>query len=572
MTIAVQGCCHGELDRIYERLKRYEQETQQTVDLLLCCGDFQSLRSPADYHSFAAPPHHRRMGTFYRYYSGEKVAPVLTVFVGGNHESSQSLQELHYGGWVAPRIYYMGAAGVVRIGGIRIGGISGIYKPHDYDRGRHDEQPPYDRGSLRSVYHVRRIDTERLKSLAANNHSTATPPMDIMLSHDWPLGIEQHGDTEGLLRRKKHFRDEVRRNELGSPPNRQVLDRLKPKYWFSAHLHVKFKATLYHNNNNHNNDSRDTPSKEIDRSLIPSQVQTPTTRKTDDPTTTTTITTTTTTTTTTKDLSSSEQSTAVPSDEGQGGGVTQFHGLEPSVGCSVGPDLTEQMTRFLSLDKCLPGRHYLSILHMPCKDENDDDKTALCYDAEWLAVLKKTHHWTATGSRHPLEPATPDEIAWVTNRLGSLEIPENFCRTIAPYDPAQGNRLPPPLPWMGNPQTDRILSLLEMEHVITVPYEPIPAMAKPPPGERAVDENEIDLEEEEEEEEAKGEKALSTAEPLGKDENELSIDEDDDDDNDDDNNNNSNNKRSDERDVGAVDLKDGRDGSDGLHSKRMRVD
>lgn len=30
------------------------------------------------------------------------------------------------------------------------------------------------------------------------------------MSHDWPLGIEQHGDTEALIRDKPFFRDEVR--------------------------------------------------------------------------------------------------------------------------------------------------------------------------------------------------------------------------------------------------------------------------------------------------------------------------------------------------------------------------
>lgn len=57
-----------------------------------------------------------------RYYSGEKKAPVLTIFIGGNHEASNYLQELPYGGWVAPNIYYLGRAGVVNFGGIRIGG------------------------------------------------------------------------------------------------------------------------------------------------------------------------------------------------------------------------------------------------------------------------------------------------------------------------------------------------------------------------------------------------------------------------------------------------------------------
>ena len=39
------------------------------------------------------------------------MAPVLTVFIGGNHEASNYLQELPYGGWAAPNIYYMGEYG-----------------------------------------------------------------------------------------------------------------------------------------------------------------------------------------------------------------------------------------------------------------------------------------------------------------------------------------------------------------------------------------------------------------------------------------------------------------------------
>lgn len=46
----------------------------------------------------------------FRYYSGEKMAPVLTIFIGGNHEASNHLQELPYGGWVAPNIYFLGRA------------------------------------------------------------------------------------------------------------------------------------------------------------------------------------------------------------------------------------------------------------------------------------------------------------------------------------------------------------------------------------------------------------------------------------------------------------------------------
>ena len=42
---------------------------------------------------------------------------------------------MQYGGWVAENIYYLGHAGVVEFGGLRIAGISGIYKPYDYKLG-----------------------------------------------------------------------------------------------------------------------------------------------------------------------------------------------------------------------------------------------------------------------------------------------------------------------------------------------------------------------------------------------------------------------------------------------------
>ena len=55
--------------------------------------------------------------------------------MGGNHEASGYMQELPYGGWIAPRIYYLGHASVVSFAGLRIAGLSGIYKVADYNKG-----------------------------------------------------------------------------------------------------------------------------------------------------------------------------------------------------------------------------------------------------------------------------------------------------------------------------------------------------------------------------------------------------------------------------------------------------
>ena len=57
---------------------------------------------------------------------------MLVCTVGGNHEAANHLWELYYGGWVAKKILYMGHAGVINFGGVRIGGLSGIYNGRHY--------------------------------------------------------------------------------------------------------------------------------------------------------------------------------------------------------------------------------------------------------------------------------------------------------------------------------------------------------------------------------------------------------------------------------------------------------
>ena len=98
LNVIVKGCCHGELDTIYASIAEVERRRGVQVDLLLCCGDFQSLRAEQDYDALAVPPKYRELKDFKKYWSGEKKAPVLTVFVGGNHEASNFLGSLFYGG------------------------------------------------------------------------------------------------------------------------------------------------------------------------------------------------------------------------------------------------------------------------------------------------------------------------------------------------------------------------------------------------------------------------------------------------------------------------------------------
>ncbi|CAK5076425.1 unnamed protein product [Meloidogyne enterolobii] len=138
----------------------------------------------------------------------------------------------------------MGYASVIRFAGLRIAGLSGIFKSNDYNKG-HFERPPFqEHGSVVSAYHVRSIDVFRLKQLRDSK-------IDICMSHDWPAGITDFGDCNWLLKRKP------------------LLHELKPLHWFAAHLHVRFTAVVHHNKDD---EEKGTQTDEIKSSINSSRV------------------------------------------------------------------------------------------------------------------------------------------------------------------------------------------------------------------------------------------------------------------------------------------------------------
>ncbi|KAL3023252.1 hypothetical protein AAZX31_04G058200 [Glycine max] len=367
MKIAVEGCMHGDLDNVYRTLQQLEKSENTKIDLLLCCGDFQAVRNEHDLKSLNVPLKYRSMNSFWKYYSGAEVAPYPTIFIGGNHEASNYLWELYYGGWAAPNIYFLGAAGVVRFGNVRIGGLSGIYKSFDYKLG-HFERPPYDHNTIKSVYHVREYDVRKLMQVKE--------PIDVFLSHDWPVRITDYGDWRELVRRKHYFKQEIEEKRLGSKPAAELLEKLKPHYWFSAHLHCKFAALVQH---------------------------------------------------------------------GEGG----------------------PLTKFLALDKCIPGRDFLQIVEI----ESDAGPYEIQYDEEWLAITRKFN---------PIFPLTykgadfrginlemEDCLEWVRSKLQERGCkPFEFVRTAPCYDPSRSNFDGAFAVNPRNPQTESFLRLLELPYLL----------------------------------------------------------------------------------------------------------
>ncbi|KAL4780994.1 lariat debranching enzyme, C-terminal domain-containing protein [Aspergillus varians] len=238
VRVAVEGCGHGCLHDIYASVEKAATlKGWDAVDLLIIGGDFQAVRNSNDMACMSVPDKYKEIGDFHEYYSGKRTAPYLTIFIGGNHEASNHLFELYHGGWVAPNIYYLGAANVLRFGPLRISGFSGIWKGYDY-RKPHFERIPYNREDLGSVYHVRELDIRKLLQIRTQ--------VDLGLSHDWPKQVEYSGDWQQLFNVKPFFREDSQSGKLGSSAAQYVLERLRPAYWFSAHLHVKFAASVQH--------------------------------------------------------------------------------------------------------------------------------------------------------------------------------------------------------------------------------------------------------------------------------------------------------------------------------------
>jgi lariat debranching enzyme len=239
-SFAVEGCCHGDLDRIYEVLGEIESRNSLRTDFMICCGDFQAIRTAEELNTLACPPVYRHLKDFHKYWKGESIPRCLTLFVGGNHEAPGHLREMYFGGFASKDIFYMGASSVYRVNGLRIAGLSGIYKGRDYDKPIF-EAPPYSEDTKRSAYHVRRFELEKLMQIQE--------PVDIVVSHDWPTGITDYGDTENMLRLKDRtgqLRREIASGDLGNPLTMALLRKLKPKYWLAGHMHIKYTAIYEH--------------------------------------------------------------------------------------------------------------------------------------------------------------------------------------------------------------------------------------------------------------------------------------------------------------------------------------
>ncbi|KAG9393657.1 Calcineurin-like phosphoesterase [Carpediemonas membranifera] len=231
MRIAVIGDVHGEYSKAYDHVAKLEKEDGKPIDLVIMCGDLKTMRDEGDLDTLQAPEKYRKTNDFVDYYWGKKTAPYFTICISGNHDSMNHITALPYGGWLAPKMYYLGRSACVTYKGLRIAGLSGIFKPYSIDLPL-PGHAPFDESDLISSYHQRTVDMEKLAGL---------DPVDISLSHDWPARILM---TPGADTRKirSNLVKEDRIGHFGSQFAAQMIKDLSPAYHFSGHLHHEWSV------------------------------------------------------------------------------------------------------------------------------------------------------------------------------------------------------------------------------------------------------------------------------------------------------------------------------------------
>ncbi|KAF1956249.1 lariat debranching enzyme [Byssothecium circinans] len=482
LRIAVEGCGHGTLHEIYASVKKScELKGWPGVDLLIIGGDFQAVRNALDLKAVAMPEKYYAMHDFHEYYSGQRTAPYLTIFIGGNHEASNYMWELYFGGWAAPNIYYMGAANVIRLGPLRIAGLSGIWKGYSFKK-PHYERLPYNNDDVRSIYHVRELDTRKLLQLRSQ--------VDIGLSHDWPRGMEWKGNHRQLFRFKPFFEQDAKEGTLGSIAATQVLERLRPPYWFSAHLHARFTAVWEHEINQADSTAQPksnapaTPAvneDEIDLDMDDA-APAPAPKNEDE-----------------IDLDMDDD-TEPENPAAKTANRTKVNGDVTEVPQDVRallpesfaplmaekkptlpfpPDITNKTTEFLALDKCLPNRHFLQLLEIiPHKPEDFERPLRLQYDPEWLAITRvfandlvvgdPSTHVPADKGDAVYRPLIEKEMLWIEENLvkpDKMNIPHDFVQTAPLYDPSTGIHVNGTPQEYSNPHTQAFCDMLQITNV-----------------------------------------------------------------------------------------------------------
>lgn len=219
LRIAVFGDVHGKQNLMYRAAEDWQERNQKSIDLVLQVGDFETITKPEDFAHYYAPVKYHHVSEIAEYCKGLQKAPFFTVFIGGNHEAWGVLQKHNNGGFICPRVYYMGRSNVIDIQGVSIGGLTGVFGREHYHKPLPAE-PSYDWKFYReeAVKHLE----EKIKEHKG---------VDILMVHDWvkpfsAIDVQEESDVPRSMKR----------NPIVTPTY-TLVEKYQPDHVFMGHMH-----------------------------------------------------------------------------------------------------------------------------------------------------------------------------------------------------------------------------------------------------------------------------------------------------------------------------------------------
>lgn len=226
-----------------------------------------------------------------------------------------------------------------------------------------------------------------------------------------------------------------------------LLKTLRPEWWFAAHLHVRFEATVVH-------EPETQPLVQPIKVENPDEIQIDDDEFDDTP-----------------SVKTSEEKTSNPvnpdeikldsEDETTADATADVHPPHPGF----------SRTNFLALDKCLPRRQFLEVVDIPTPMPSSNQQTdatassseapssspnyiqpTLSFDPEWLAITRAFQPWYSTTHQQRSYPNEQQartifarELKWVTENVKMDEdghIPVQSWQTFVMTAPGPGSEGP----------------------------------------------------------------------------------------------------------------------------------
>jgi len=223
----------------------YDTASKEKADIILHCGDIETLSGAEDLPYFPAPTKFKKKYEgeksfeFKEYYDSGKV-PIPTYFIAGNHENWLMLNHYINGPVkIIENLYYFGNYGIAEINNLVIAGFSKIYH-QDYtylteiDPNTGEEKPyrwAKDRKKDNSTKNASYFHYEDLMSLV--ELSKSYNKIDILLLHENPKGKFPEGF-------RRHGSDDY----FGCKEINELIEALDPKYVFCGHMHFSDERVI----------------------------------------------------------------------------------------------------------------------------------------------------------------------------------------------------------------------------------------------------------------------------------------------------------------------------------------